>query len=673
MQASWSKYTLQFKRPAGTSRGVMQIRPIWFLFLSKNGITGIGECAPLSGLSLDDFNEVENILDKVCLAPQAFLEDSTQLTQFPAVRFALEMANHDRLNGGKGLFFHSPLTTKQAININGLIWMGDKDYMLSQIKEKLEEGWSCIKLKIGGLDFESELEILKVIRQQFSANTLELRLDANGAFNQENVSDRLHQLAHFSPHSIEQPIMAGQYDLLTRLCHTSPIPIALDEELIPLTTQAARKQMLNQVRPQYIVLKPSFLGGFAESQKWIELAKERGIDYWITSALESNMGLQAISQWTAKQNLSTFQGLGTGQLFNNNLPSPLAVKKGKLTQSTLPIWQDIHQFIGEWLHPKKTVSLQTSGSTGKPKSITMDKASMAASAKLTAKTFNLKPTDKALLCLPVNYIAGKMMLVRAMVSQLDLIVVQPSSKPLINLNTLVKFAAMTPMQLAQELQGSQDNYKQLNQIDSLIIGGATIDNKLLKLLQALPISTRFFETYGMTETVSHVAIKALNGKHQTDFFNALTDISFKKDQRGCLVIHAEHISKEPIITNDLIDLSSNKTFKWLGRIDYVINSGGIKIIPEQLEEKLAEVLSQYCFYITGLPDNKLGEKVVLLIEGNAVAPIEKQKNKIFESILELHTLHYYEKPKDIIFIKEFQRTTAGKISRQQTIARTKLI
>lgn len=343
----------------------------------------------------------------------------------------------------------------------------------------------------------------------------------------------------------------------------------------------------------------------------------------------------------------------------------MQLKNGKLKQNPDPIWRDIRQFLGEWLPPKKTVVLQTSGSTGKPKTITMTKASMLESAKLTAKTLHLKPRDEALLCLPVSYIAGKMMLVRAMVSQLDLIVVPPSCSPLENLNTPVKFSAMTPMQLSQVLQNVKKGCHQLNLIDTLLIGGSRINNQLIKQLQTLPISTELFETYGMTETVSHVAIRALNGKYQSDFFNALKGIYFKKDQRGCLVIVAKHINKEPIITNDLIDLSNNKTFKWLGRIDNVINSGGIKIIPEQLEEKLAEILSQYCFYITGLPDDRLGEKVALFIEHQSSNAI---KNRIFKSFSTLKNtqkeLHHYEKPKEIVFVTCFKRTSSGKILRE---------
>ena len=220
--------------------------------------------------------------------------------------------------------------------------MGDPDFMMSQLKQKLEECWKCIKIKIGALDFEKELEILQSIRSQYGKDNLELRVDANGAFTVSDINKKLNRLAEFDLHSIEQPIQTGQWDLLTELCQYSPIPIALDEELIPLVNEEDRIRMLDRVKPQYLVLKPSLLGGFSESDKWIELAKERNIGWWITSALESNIGLNAIAQWTAKMKPCGFQGLGTGQLFTNNIPSPLKVKSGdrkstRLNSSHKPI------------------------------------------------------------------------------------------------------------------------------------------------------------------------------------------------------------------------------------------------------------------------------------------------------------------------------------------------
>ena len=661
IQAAWSKYDLNFKIPAATSRGVMHHRPVWYVFLTKDNVTGIGECAPLAGLSLDSFQNIESQLNKVCRHPQDYLNDLSLLESFPAIRCALEMANHDLSHGGQGLYFHSSLVTGEPIDINGLIWMGDKSYMLSQIREKLDTGWSCIKIKIGGLDFSTELDILTSIRQQFSAGSLELRLDANGAFSHANVMYRLQQLAKFEPHSIEQPIATGQFDLLARLCKNAPIPIALDEELIPLTSRVMREKMLNQVQPQYLVLKPSLLGGFSESEQWIELAKEKGFNYWVTSALESNIGLQAISQWTAKQKLQSHQGLGTGQLFNNNLPSALQVKSGKLFQQTDAIWSDVHPFIAKWLAPKKTVSLYTSGSTGKPKRIQMNKSCMQASAKLTADTFKLNAGDKVLLCLPVNYVAGKMMLVRAIVLQLELMVIKPSYlQPFLSQlqSQPIKFAAMTPMQLERLLQQSSHA---LDKIKILIIGGASVSQRLLCQIRSLSLSTHIFETYGMTETVSHVAIRGLNMDDTSDYFNALAGVTFEQDQRDCLVIHAQHLAdkgtEKMIVTNDLVELVDNKTFQWLGRVDRVINSGGIKIIPEQVEKKLTECLSNYCFYIVGMLDEAFGEKVVLVIEGR---PTELGK-EVFKS------LHPYEKPRETIFIEHFQRTESGKVMHKQSL------
>ena len=430
MKAGWTKRPLTFKLPSGTSRGVMTSRDVWYITLSNDGKTGIGECAPLPGLSLDNIDQIESKLGKVCNNPHLYINDLSILKEFPSIRFGLEMAELDLRNGGNQNYYGSI----EPIKINGLIWMGNPDFMMSQVKQKLAEGWKCIKMKIGALDFNKELKILQSIRSQFGKDNLELRVDANGAFTVSDINKKLNRLAEFDLHSIEQPIQTGQWDLLTELCQYSPIPIALDEELIPLVNEEDRIRMLDRVKPQYLVLKPSLLGGFSESDKWIELAKERNIGWWITSALESNIGLNAIAQWTAKMKPCGFQGLGTGQLFTNNIPSPLKVKSGILSKSNSQIWDDVNQFISDWYSPKDEMMLQTSGSTGKPKSISVKKGWMKNSAQLTGKTFGLKEGDTALLCMPMKYVAGKMMVVRALKLGLDFKVVQPFSKPLKNID-----------------------------------------------------------------------------------------------------------------------------------------------------------------------------------------------------------------------------------------------
>jgi len=641
MKASWTKRTLNLKQPAGTSRGVIKSRDVWYITLCENGITGIGECAPLRGLSLDNFDQIESKLEEVCANPKLFINDLSSLKDFPSIRFGLEMACFDLKNGGGQNYYGS----FDSIEINGLIWMGNPDFMMGQVEQKLDEGWTCIKLKIGALDFDSELDILRSIRSRFSRDELELRVDINGAFTENDVREKLNRLAEFDLHSIEQPIQPGQWDLLAELCESSPIPIALDEELIPLINDAERIEMLENVNPQYLVLKPSLLGGFSETKKWIRMAKERNIGWWITSALESNIGLNAIAQWTAKMKPDGFQGLGTGQLFTNNIPSPLTVKSGKISTDQSKIWNDVNQFISEWYSTNIEMDLKTSGSTGKPKSISVKKDWMQNSAELTRKTFGLKKGDSALLCMPMKYVAGKMMVVRALELGLDLKVVEPSSNPLKYMDEIIDFAAMVPFQLENSLND-------LDQVKTLIVGGGQVSQQLIEKLQK--ISTQIFETYGMTETLTHVAIKPLNGPNISDLFRALDGIRFEKDDRGCLAIHASALNPVPIVTNDLVELIDENSFRWLGRFDNVINSGGIKIIPEVVEAKLLSIIPNNRFFINGESDESLGEKVVLVVEGNVIE-------------ISFDSLEKFEKPKEIYFISEFLETESGKIRRGETL------
>ncbi len=642
MKAAWSKHTLIFRQPAGTSRGVMKTRDVWFITLSQDGKIGIGECAPLLGLSLDNFNQIEKKLDEMCKNPNLFINDLSQLSDFPSIRFGLEMAQLDMKNVGG----HNYFSGFQPIDINGLIWMGDADFMIQQVEGKLSEGWKCIKMKIGAIDFDRELKILKSIRSRFDKDELELRVDANGAFSEEDVREKLEKLSKYDLHSIEQPIKQGQRNLLSELCKSSPVPIALDEELISLIDEKERIQMLEKVEPQYLVLKPSLLGGFQESEKWIELAKERNIGWWITSALESNIGLNAIAQWSGKMQPNGFQGLGTGNLFTNNIPSPLTVKSGKLSIDQSKIWDDVNQFIADWFSSSDEMVLQTSGSTGTPKSISVKKEWMRNSAELTRKTFGLKKGDSALLCMPMKYVAGKMMVVRSLKLGLELKVIEPSSNPMKGITEKIDFGAMVPLQLENTLND-------LDKIKTLIVGGGQVNPKLVEKLQN--VSTQVYETYGMTETLTHVAIKPLNGPSKSDVFRALDDIHFELDARECLVIHATALNPEPIVTNDLVDLIDENSFRWLGRYDNVINSGGIKIIPEVVEAKLSSIVPNRRFFIAGKSDKSLGEKVVLVVEGKSMD-------------ISCKSLDKFEQPKEIHFIPEFVETKSGKIHRQTTLS-----
>lgn len=331
MIAHYQKYELQFKQAAGTSRGVYKTRPVWFLFLKQNNQTGIGECAPLPGLSQETPDEVETALKSICQDPKPFLENSELLQAIPSVRFGLETALTDLQNGGRQELFPSAFTKGEAgIPINGLIWMGPAEDMRKQIQHKLESGYQCIKLKIGALHFEEELELLHAIRTHYPASQITLRVDANGAFKPEEALEKLNRLAALDLHSIEQPLAASQWTAMQQLCQQTPVPIALDEELIGINTLAEKERLLDTIRPQYLVLKPSLHGGFSGCSEWISLANERSIGWWITSYLESNIGLNTIAQWTFTLQANGHQGLGTGQLFTNNVESPLEIRGEKL-------------------------------------------------------------------------------------------------------------------------------------------------------------------------------------------------------------------------------------------------------------------------------------------------------------------------------------------------------
>jgi O-succinylbenzoate synthase len=332
MHATYKKYILNFKRPSGTSRGVMTEKETWFLLLEENGETGIGECGLLRGLSVDDRPDYEEKLQWVCenihLGKDKLWD---ALLEFPSIQFGVEMAFLSLQAKSPFELFPSDFTqSKDSILINGLVWMGEEAFMKQQIEEKLAEGFTCVKLKIGAIDFEKELGLLRFIRQHFDAKTIEIRVDANGAFISNEALNKLNQLIEFELHSIEQPIQKNNTDKMSELCRTTPIPIALDEELIGIFKYEDKAILLDTIQPQYIILKPSFIGGIKGSLEWIELAEKRNIGWWITSALESNVGLNAIAQFTYTLNNKMPQGLGTGGLYTNNFACPLEIKNGQL-------------------------------------------------------------------------------------------------------------------------------------------------------------------------------------------------------------------------------------------------------------------------------------------------------------------------------------------------------
>ncbi len=340
MQATYFKYQLQFKQASGTSRGVLTYKDTWFIQLEQNYVKGIGECGMFKGLSIDDRADFETKLAWTCENIDLGLEVLlAALIEFPSIQFGLEMALLSLQHTNPFELFPSDFTKgKDSISINGLIWMGDKSFMKQQIKDKLSAGFSCIKLKIGAIDFDKELELIKSIRTEFDAQTIEIRVDANGAFKPDEALEKLKRLSDYNLHSIEQPIQQGQFHEMAQLCADTPLPIALDEELIGVFSVTNKALLLQTIKPQYIILKPTLVGGFKGSQEWIDLAESNNIGWWVTSALESNIGLNAIAQWTYTLQSKLPQGLGTGGLFTNNIQAPLVVDSGQLFYDLKTKW-----------------------------------------------------------------------------------------------------------------------------------------------------------------------------------------------------------------------------------------------------------------------------------------------------------------------------------------------
>jgi o-succinylbenzoate synthase len=335
MQFEIEKKILHFKQPAGTSRGVYLTRKIWLIHLHDGERHGVGECAPLPDLSCDAMSDDQYaaILNKVC---EDFCKtgeiDYDYLRDYPSMLFGLETAWLNLQKGDK-LFDTAFARGEVGIPINGLVWMGNYEEMLARLEEKLEKGFRCVKLKIGAIDFDKELDLVKRIRERFSFHEVELRVDANGGFKYEEALYKLELLSQYAIHSIEQPIKQGQWSYMAELCRESPLPIALDEELIGVNDPETKRHLLNIIKPRYIILKPSLHGGMMGCREWISIAKDMGIGTWITSALESNIGLNAIAQFASSvygDHITMPQGLGTGQLFTDNIPMGLTIQGDKL-------------------------------------------------------------------------------------------------------------------------------------------------------------------------------------------------------------------------------------------------------------------------------------------------------------------------------------------------------
>ena len=355
--ARYSPYSLPFKTPVLTSRGSMTHKHGYIIQLEQKGITGTGECSYIEGLSIDSLSDYTAMLDIVSVHIDQIADvyytkgilPAELLMRFPSIAFGLETALLDLANGGRHEIVKDSAFFKgqEDIPINGLVWMGTDVFMQQQIEQKLTEGFKCIKIKVGAIDFSEECRLIEGIRKNYGADRIEIRLDANGGFNEQNVRERLRMLAQYDIHSIEQPVKPQQYLLMRQLCAEKIIPIALDEELIGTDDKNIKAKLLEMILPQYIILKPSLLGGFGASEEWIDLATTMKINWWATSALESNIGLNAIAQWAADlaPRLSTkgrggvtVQGLGTGSLYTNNISSPLFIANGLLKYDVKREW-----------------------------------------------------------------------------------------------------------------------------------------------------------------------------------------------------------------------------------------------------------------------------------------------------------------------------------------------
>lgn len=343
IKARWIERTLTPRFALGTSKGTINARTVWYLIAwneDQPAVKGIGEAALFPGHSKEYPADVKLKLTELCERTDNWAHRTlTDLVDVPSVCFAVEQCLRDLEAGGTKNLFPSEFTLgRQAIPINGLVWMGDKATMKQRIREQIEGGYTTVKMKIGAIGIDDELDLLKSVRQEFGPERITLRVDANGAFSAQQAPDVLKRLADLHVHSIEQPVAAGLYEVMADLCASSPLPIALDEDLIGLNTRIAKADLLDHVKPQFIVIKPSLVGGWTATQEWIDLACARGIGWWITSALESSIGLNAIAQHTATLNVSMAQGLGTGKVYANNIPSPLLAEKGFLRYRPEEAW-----------------------------------------------------------------------------------------------------------------------------------------------------------------------------------------------------------------------------------------------------------------------------------------------------------------------------------------------
>lgn len=657
--------TFHFKQPAGTSRGIYHIRRSWYVRLTSPAdpyAMGLGECAPLPDLSCDASEDYESRLQVLAHDfEQRQSIDHETLRAFPSVLFGFETALLSFRASLKGHYlklFDTPFTRgEHGIPINGLVWMGSHEEMLLRMQEKLNAGFKCIKLKIGAIDFEREMDLLQRLRQHYTPQQVQLRVDANGAFTPDEAPEKLARLAELGIHSIEQPIRAGRWAEMADLCRTSPLPIVLDEELIGINTLHEKQRLLDTVRPPFIILKPSLHGGLSGAAEWMAEADKRSIGHWVTSALESNVGLNAIAQWTShmeKHRPMLPQGLGTGQLFTDNFEDTHLQIEGEHLwideRKERDFQSELNAFRSQWENPESTLTVHTSGSTGTPKPRVVEKQRMKNSAQATCKILDLKPEDTALLCLPLHRIAGMMMAVRAFTQGLQLITVAPSARPLARLHRPPTFAAMTPMQVWETLRIPREA-ELLRGVRQLIIGGGAVSEELENRLRSFPHNV--WSTYGMTETLSHIALRRINTPAPTGY-RPLPNVSISLDADECLVIEAPDVCAETLHTNDRARLLPDGTFMVLGRRDNVVCSGGLKLQIETLEARLA---SPHRFQLTAVPDAKFGESLTLITDTPDQLPA------LQDLCHERLTAH--ERPKHYLAVPQLPFTDTGKPARAE--------
>ena len=656
----FTSHPLEFKKPAKTSRDTLKSKPSFFLTLRDDkGRLGKGECSLIPGLSLESESEAIQALEKLSSQDSLILDAIPDTV--PAVKFAVETTLIDLKREGAAKW-------KGGIPINGLVWMESAKGMLKQVQILVKGGYKTIKLKVGTLPFFEELELLKDIRVLCPFPEFTLRVDANGAFS-KTTSDGLSALeklqayedAGLKLHSIEQPIEAGSIEQMAALCASSPIPIALDEELIPVILNRNRQELLEKIKPAYIILKPSILGGFISTESWINIAESLSIGWWITSALESNLGLSEISEWTygilkSRPHLKNMaQGLGTGSLFKNNIETKMFIAEGQLYSSAVDselAWSEgVVNLIKEWNDkPDSPLLCKTSGSSGVAREISHSRAAVIASAKATLEYFNLQPGDKAILALPIDFIAGKMMVVRSLIGGLDLDIVEPKAKPLINSHA--DFIAITPHQCSLLISDFPD-------VKTVLLGGGVVTDGLI---DKLPEWIDFYEGFGMTETITHIAMRKVKSGESRSAFEAMSGVSFQISKEGELIIDAPSRGVNGLVTDDIVELVDSKRFVWLGRKSSIIISGGIKVIPEVVEHEIRSVIQPLnCEYlIKGVSDDSLGEKIILRLD--TVKLNESKEIELLREISKLKGLAPYHKPRDIEY-GEVAKSNRGKIKR----------